>query len=287
MIALIKELILAEVKLSHEIVNTICDNAVAKPHYDSVYRLTYNQADAKTDDLTALMREHDLTSGKKVMEILAGNGFESKVLKQEFPENDYTCVDHSAYFSRFDGLDYVTADCTDTDYRLSSQQDLIFIGSANASMCMLLTLKELLRLAVFLQHNVQINGLAVLSYFEENCNATNFVIDYSVKEIRDHETYTGLYAHWFSGVKCDVETQLNHYYDLVAISADNELTVNSTYSEISYHRDPFVTRSWQTAIVTEIMKTAGFHYAGNKWNPDTRFMPFRKIGTIDRVDYSA
>lgn len=286
MIALIKELILAEVKISAEIVNHICDRAVAKSHYDNVYRLTYNQADPRIEDLMMLMHDYSLTSGKQIMEIMAGNGFESNALKNAFPGNKYTCVDQLAYFSQLNGLTYCTADCTNIDYRHPNKQDLIFIGSANASMCMLLALNELLRLAIFLQHNVQPNGFAVLSYFEENCNATNFIIDYSVKEIKnDHETYNGLYAHWFSAVKCDVETQLNHYYDLVAISPDDELTTGSTYKEISYHEKPFITRSWQTAIVTEVMNTAGFQYVGNKWNPDTRFMPFQKVKCLEQVSY--
>ncbi len=287
MIALIRELILAEVKLSGDIVNDICNKAIAKPHYDSVYNLTYNQADPKTDDLLGLLEAYDLTSGKRVMEIMAGNGFESEVLKNTLPGNQYTCVDHSTYFLPLSGLEYHTADCTDINYRHPNKQDIIFIGSANASMCMLLTLKELLRLATFLQHNVQLNGLAVLSYFEENCNATNFIIDYSVKEITNYSnpTYNGLYAHWFSAAKYDVETQLNHYYDLVAVSADDELTTTSTYKEISYHEKPFITRSWQTAIVMEVMNTAGFNYVGNQWNPDTRFMPFKKVKDIEHIPY--
>lgn len=286
MIGLIRELILAEVKLSADIVNNICDNAVGKPHYDNVYNLTYNQADPQTEDLISLMEDQDLTSGKQVMEIMAGNGFESKELKNAFPDNHYTCVDHAAYFSPLVGLEYCIADCTDVNYKHPTKQDIIFIGSANASMCMLLTLKELLRLAVFLQNNVQPNGLAVLSYFEENCNATNFIIDYSVKKIKNYNhAYNGLYAHWFSAVKSDAETQLNHYYDLVAVSEDSELNTASTYKEISYHEKPFVTRSWQTAIVTEVMNAAGFSYVGNKWNPDTRFMPFKKTQNLDRINY--
>lgn len=286
MITLIRELILAEVKLSKGIVNYICDKAVAKPHYDSVYKLTYNQADPQTDDLISLMEEYDLTSGKLIMEIMAGNGFESSELKNAYPNNQYTCIDHSAYFSPLPGLAYHAADCTDINYKHPNKQDVIFIGSANASMCMLLTLKELLRLAMFLQHNVRQDGLAVLSYFEENNNATNFIIDYSVKEIKNyHDTYNDLYAHWFSAVKSDIETQLNHYYDLVAVSADDELTTRSIYKEISYHEKPFITRSWQTAIVMEVMNAAGFVYVGNKWNPDTRFMPFQKVKDIDLISY--
>lgn len=286
MIALIRELILAEVKISADIINKICDHAVAKPHYDSVYRLTYNQADAQIDDLLALMQEYDLSSGKNIMEIMAGNGFESLVLKKTFPGNRYTCLDHSTYFTPLDGLTYCTADCTDIHYKHINKQDLIFIGSANASMCMLLTLKELLRLAIFLQHNVCINGIAALSYFEENTNATNFIIDYSVKEIQnDLREYNGLYAHWFSAAKYDVETQLNHYYDLVAVSADDELTTASIYKEISYHKKPFTTRSWQSAIVTEVMNIAGFQYIGNKWNPDTRFMPFQKVKDLQQISF--
>ncbi|PTR01495.1 hypothetical protein C8P68_101729 [Mucilaginibacter yixingensis] len=286
MIELIRQLILAEVKLDRQIVNHICNQANAKPHYDSVYRLTYNQADPKVEDLILLMQDHDLASGKKIMEIMAGNGFESQVLKNAFPGNEYTCLDHSAYFSPISGLAYCTADCTDASYKHPDQQDLVFIGGANASMCMLLTLKELLRLAVFLQHNVRLGGIAVLSYFEENCNATNFIIDYSVKEIKnDYEGYNGLYAHWFSAVKCDVETQLHHYYDLVAVSGDDELTTGSTYKEISYHDRPFITRSWQSAIVTEVMNAAGFKYVGNKWNPDTRFMPFQKVKCLESISF--
>jgi hypothetical protein len=286
MIALIRELILAEVKISADIVNEICDKAVGKSHYGNVYNLTYNQVDPKTEDLISLMEEYDLTSGKRVMEIMAGNGFESREVKNIFPNNHYTCVDHSAYFSPLPGLAYHLADCTDINYRHPHKQHIIFIGSANASMCMLLTLKELLRLAIFLQHNIALNGLAVLSHFEENSNATTFSIDYSVKEINNYnDTYNGLYAHWFSAVKCDTETQLNEYYGLVAVSPDDELTTKSIYQEISYHEKPFITRSWQTAIVMEVMNTAGFDYVGNKWNPDTRFMPFKKVKDIEPISY--
>lgn len=286
MIDLIRELILAEVKVDKSIVDHICTHAVGKPHYDSVYNLTYNQADPQTEELVNLLEDHGLTSGRHIMEIMAGNGFETQELKSAFPNNNYTCVDHATYFKPLPGLTYHTADCTDINYRHPTKQDVIFIGSANASMCMLLTLKELLRLATFLQHNVQFGGLAVLSYFEENCSNTNFIIDYSVKQIKNYsDAYNGLYAHWFSAVKCEAETQLTHYYDLVAVSADDELTTRSAYHEISYHTQPFITRSWQTAIVTEVMDAAGFAYVGNKWNPDTRFMPFKKIKEVAPVSF--
>lgn len=287
MIALIRELILAEVKVDPDIVNHICDRATGKPNYDSVYHLTYNQADPKTEDLFSLIEEHGLTEGNHIMEIMAGNGMETREIKNGMPGNQYTCLDHASYFMPIPGLSYHTADCTDINYQHPQAQDLIFIGSANASMCMLLKLKDLLRLGVFLQKNVKLNGLAVLSYFEENINATNFIIDYSVKEVKNYkdQTYNGLYAHWFSAVKCDVETQLHQYYDLVAVTADDELTGSSTYKEISYNIKPFVTRSWQSAVVVEMMESAGFSYAGNKWNPDSRFMPFQKTRELKLIHY--
>ena len=286
MISLIKELILAEIKLDAHVVNTICDAAIAKPHYDSVYNLTYNQADHQTEDLINLMEDNGFNRGKAIMEIMAGNGFESHQLNETFPGNKYTCVDHSDYFNPLPGLSYITADCTNINYRHPEKQDLIFVGSANASMCMLLTLKEVLRLAIFLQNNVKLNGIAVLSYFEENSGATNFVIDYSVRDIKRYrKAYNGLYAHWFGGVKCDTETQLTHYYDLVAVTEDDELTASTQYKEISYHDKPYITRSWQSAIVTEIMNNAGFVYTGNKWNPNSRFMPFKKVKNIEQVSY--
>jgi hypothetical protein len=287
MIALIKELILAEVKIDRDIVHHICEHAIGKPNYDSVYNLTYNQVDPKTEDLVSLMEEHRLTGGKLIMEIMAGNGFETREVKKAFPDNQYACLDNAHYFPPIPGLKYQTADCTDIAFKHPKAQDLIFIGSANASMCMLLKLQELLRLGIFLQNNVKLNGLAVLSYFEETNGLTNFIIDYSVKEIKNYhdQTYNGLYAHWFSAVKFDIETQLHHYYDLVAVSADDELTGSSTYREICYNLEPFIARSWQSAVVMEVMDSAGFSYAGNKWNPDSRFMPFRKVKKVKRIDY--
>lgn len=287
MISLIKELILAEVKINPDIISHICARAAGKPNYDTVYKLTYNQVAPQTGDLVSLMKEYQMVSGMRIMEIMAGNGFESKEVKNALPGNQYTCLDNINYFSPIGGLTYCTADCTDITYRHPEKQDLIFIGSANASMCMLLQLKDLLRLAIFLQHNVNLNGLAVLSYFEENNNATNFIIDYSVNEVKDYEYpgYNGLYAHWFSAVKCDTETQLHHYCDLVAVSADDELTLDSTYKEISYNTEPMLARSWQTSVVMEVMCSAGFKYVGSKWNPDTRFMPFQKIEEEPVVHY--
>lgn len=287
MIDLVKALILAEVKVDPTIIHVICDNATGKPNYDAVYALTYAQAAPKTEDLADLLEEYHLTSDKNIMEIMAGNGFETREIKAGFPENNYSCLDHSHHFEPITGLRYFTADCTDTNYRHPQKQDLIFIGSANASMCMLLQLKDILRLGIFLQSNIKMSGIAVLSYFEENHMATNFIIDYSVKQISNYpdQSYNGLYAHWFSAVKYDVETQLHHYYDLVAVTPDDELTSSSIYKTIVYNTEPFLARSWQTAIVIEIMTDAGFKYVGNKWNPDPRFMPFEKVKELSRVSY--
>ncbi|MGM9476948.1 hypothetical protein ACS5PU_10970 [Pedobacter sp. GSP4] len=287
MIELIRQLILAEVKIAPEIVDQICRQAVPKPHYDLVYSLTYNQADPKTEDLIELLEEYGLGKGHHIMEIMAGNGYESRELAKSFPDNHYSCLDKDTYFTPFPGLNYLNADCTDIHYRHAQQQDLIFIGSGNASMCMLTGLKEIMRLGIFLQNNVRLAGLAVLSYFEEHDAVSNFIIDYSVKAINSHSepAFNGLYAHWFSAVKFDVEKQLHHYHDLVALSYDDELNRDSTYAQVAYHEKPFIARSWQTAIVMEIMQTAGFEYVGNKWNPDCRFMPFKKVENKAGVDY--
>lgn len=283
MIDLIREMVLAEIKIEPEIIRYICANAVAVPNYDLVYQLTYNQADPKVDELVYFMADHNLIEGQNIMEIMAGNGFESKFLKDTFPKNKYNCIDKATYFLPIDGLSYDKADCTDVAYQHPIQQDLIFIGGANASMCMLLTLKDLLNLSTFLQNNTKLGGYAVLSYFEESYNETNFVVDYSVKEIKNHEnaSWNGLYAHWFSVAKRDVEAQLQSYYDLVAVSADAELTKNSQYQKILFQDEPFIARNWQTAIVMEVMQNAGFIYVGNKWNPDARFMPFEKKQNLE------
>jgi len=287
MIELIKQLILAEVKVAPEIIHQICNQAIPKPHYDLVYSLTYNQADPKIEELIDLMEEYGLEKGHQIMEIMAGNGYESNAIAKKFPHNHYSCLDNADYFTPFPGLNYLKANCTDIHYQHPQKQDLIFIGSANASMCMLRELKEIMRLGIFLQNNVRIDGLAVLSYFEEHDAVSNFLIDYSVKAISNHTEpdFNGLYAHWFSAVKFDVEKQLHHYHDLVAVTNDDELNAESSYQEIVYHEKPFIARSWQTAIVMEIMQTAGFEYVGNKWNPDCRFMPFKKVKNRTAIDY--
>jgi len=287
MIELIRQLMLAEVKIAPEIVNTVCNQAIPKPHYDLVYNLTYNQADPKTDDLVDLMNEYGLTKDHHIMEIMAGNGYESNEIAKIFPNNHYSCLDNANYFSPFPGLNYLRANCTDIHYKHTQKQDLIFIGSANASMCMLTELREIMKLGIFLQNNVQLDGLAVLAYFEEHDAVSNFIIDYSVKAINNSSEsgFNGLYAHWFSVVKYDVEKQLHYYHDLVALTNDDELTITSTYEQIAYHEKPFIARSWQMAIVMEIMQTAGFVYVGNKWNADCRFMPFKKVKNKIDINY--
>ena len=263
MLGIIKELILAEVKIDPRITEQICEKARPVENYGAVYNLTYNQSEPKADDL--------------------GDGFETKHIATHFPGNTYLCSDIFDYFEPLKVLSYQKIDCTNTKYKHPIQQDLIFIGGANASMCMLTSLKEILRLSTFLQTNIKSNGFAVLSYFEENYTSTNFSIDYSVDQIKNYhiEQYNGLYTHWFSAVKYDVETQLHHYYDLVAVTADDELSTTSKYLEVVYNKKPFIARSWQTAIVMEIMDNAGFEYVGNKWNMEQRFMPFKKVTEIN------
>jgi len=109
----------------------------------------------------------------------------------------------------------------------------------------------------------------------------------SVKAISNHAepVFNGLYAHWFSAVKYDMEKQLHHYHDLVALTHDDELHSGTAYTQIVYHEKPFIARSWQTAVVMELMQTAGFEYVGNKWNMDCRFMPFKKVKNKDDIDY--
>lgn len=287
MIELIRQLTLAEVKIAPEIIHQICNQAIPKPHYDLVYSLTYNQADPKTEDLIDLIGEYGFVKGHHIMEIMAGNGYESNEIAKSFPDNYYSCLDNLNYFSPFPRLNYLKANCTDIHFKHAQKQDLIFIGSANASMCMLTELREIMRLGVFLQNNIKLDGLAVLSYFEEHDAVSNFIMDYSVKAINNHSEpgFNGLYAHWFSAVKYDIEKQLHYYHDLVALTNDDELSTSTTYEQIVYHEKPFIARSWQTAIVIEIMQTAGFEYVGNKWNPDCRFMPFKKVKNKVYIDY--
>ncbi len=283
MLSLIKELILAEVKIDQKIIDQICEKALPVENYGSVYQLTYNQCEPKVEDLIDFIKDNHLTQNKQIMEIMAGNGFETKHITTQFPYNTYICSDILDYFGPLEGLTYQKIDCTDINYKHPVQQDLIFIGGANASMCMLTSLREVLRLSAFLQTNTKLHGFVILSYFEENYMATNFSIDYSVDQLKNYHVkqYNGLYAHWFSAVKYDVETQLHHYYDLVAVTADDELTTTSKYLEVVYSKAPFIARSWQTSIVMEIMVNAGFEYVGNKWNMEQRFMPFKKVAEVN------
>ncbi len=284
MLAIIKELILAEVKVDPKIVTDLCNQAIPVANYGSVYELTYNQCEPKIEDLVDFIQDNQLSHSMQIMEIMAGNGFETRHIAAKFPQNTYVCSDILDYFTPLEGLTYQKIDCTNTQYKHPIQQDLIFIGGANASMCMLTSLEELLRLCDFLQTNIKLGGFAILSYFEENYSSTNFSIDYSVHQLANYHLthYNGLYAHWFSAVKYDVETQLHHYYDLVAVSSDDELTSASNYLEVAYNEAPFIARSWQTAIVMETMIKAGFEYVGSKWNVEQRFMPFKKVTEVNK-----
>ncbi|MBC6112949.1 hypothetical protein ACFOG5_11535 [Pedobacter fastidiosus] len=109
MIELIRQLMLAEVKIAPEIINRICNQAIPKPHYDLVYSLTYNQLDPKTEDLIDLMEEYGLMKGHHIMEIMAGNGYESNEIAKSFPDNYYSCLDNASYFSPFSGFNYLSA----------------------------------------------------------------------------------------------------------------------------------------------------------------------------------
>lgn len=283
MLEVVSALILAEIKIDPEIVSQICNQAKPSSHYGPIYTLTYNQCEPRVDDLIDFIQDHNLSDNKQIMEIMAGNGFETKHIAAQFPNNTYICSDIADYFECFENLNYQKIDCTNTKYVHPIQQDLIFIGGANASMCMLTSLKEIFRLCTFLQKNIKLGGFGILSYFEENYSSTNFSIDYSVDCIKNYhiKSYNGLYTHWFSAVKYDVETQLHHYYDLAAVTADDELTTSSQYLEVVYNKEPFIARSWQTAIVMEIMTQAGFEYVGSKWNMEQRFMPFKKVTEVN------
>ena len=51
MLGIIKELILAEVKIDPRITEQICEKARPVENYGAVYNLTYNQSEPKVDDL--------------------------------------------------------------------------------------------------------------------------------------------------------------------------------------------------------------------------------------------
>jgi len=283
MIDLIREMLLTESYFDREVILDICKRARGVSNYAQVYELTYNQLPSKTAPIIEFMQEHELMDGKKIMEIMAGNGFETKHIKNTLPGNHYECSDITDYSAQTEGITFHKIDCTDKNYKVGNKQsdlyDMVFIGGANASMCMLTSLQEVIGLSKFLKNNIKNDGFAILSYFEEHFFQTNFTIDYSVSITHDFkdESKNGLYAHWFSGLKRDLETQLHHYYDLVAVSPSPELAKGIQYTEIFYNKEPFTARSWQTAIVMEIMENAGFKYVGSKWNVEPRFMPFQKV----------
>ena len=283
MIDLLREMLLTESYFDRDVIQDICKRAKGVSNYAQVYELTYNQLPPKSEPIIEFMQEHELIHEKKIMEIMAGNGFETKHIRNALPDNHYVCSDLTDYTGSNEGITFHQIDCTDPNYSVGDKQsdlyDLVFIGGANASMCMLTSLQEIIGLSKFLKNTIKNDGFAILSYFEENFFQTNFTIDYSVSITHDFkdENKNGLYAHWFSGMKRDLETQLHHYYDLVAVSPSPELKEGIEYSEIYYNKEPFTARSWQTAIVMEIMENAGFKYIGSKWNVKPRFMPFQKI----------
>jgi myosin-crossreactive antigen len=276
-------MLLTESYFDREVIQDICKRAKGVSNYTQVYELTYNQLPPKTAPIIEFMQEHELIEGKKIMEIMSGNGFETKHIRNTLPENNYVCSDINDYSAQTEGLTFHQIDCTDKNYSVgdkhSNLYDLVFIGGANASMCMLKNLQEIIGLSIFLKNTIKKEGFAILSYFEEHFFQTNFTIDYSVSIIHDFKdpSKNGLYAHWFCGMKRDLETQFHHYYDLVAVSPSLELKKSTKYTEIFYNTEPFTARSWQTAIVMEIMENAGFKYVGSKWNVEPRLMPFQKI----------
>jgi hypothetical protein len=290
-------MLLANGRFPESVIEALALESKAVPNYGELYQLTYNQQEGQIEPIVDFMKANNLVRGNRIMEIMAGNGFETLLIKRKIRGNKYFCSDILDYFEPIEGIEYAKIDCTDMDYRHFTKDrmgndfidpfNMIFIGGANASMCMLTELEQVMKLAMFLQHNVVSGGFAALSYFESADDEDNFNIDYTVTPIEFYsKKLDGQYAHWFGGMRRDTATQLHHYFNMVAVTKDAVLTPKTKYTKVIHGDSPFIARNWQTAIVVEVMKLAGFEYVGAKFEDlNTRFMPFKKTRTIKSLRF--
>lgn len=278
------------------VINNLLEQATPADNYGDLYQLTYNQQDAEIEPIVDFLKERRWTKGKDIMEIMAGNGFESAELRKIIPGNTYFASDIITYFDKIRGIKYRSADCTDITYNVSpasgepyrsQQYDMVFIGGANASMCMLYTLKEIMRLAIFMQHTVKLNGYAVLSYFEEGFDTSSAFVVYSSQKVEMFKKYNGKYAHWFNVIRRDADKQYHQYYNLVGVTTDKEITEKTKFDTALFNSEIFTARSWQSAVVLEIMEEAGFEFVPTTKDLelDTRSMFFKKIKEKNRVSF--
>lgn len=254
MIRLTKETVKGIIGASYPIFNAF-KKVREVPVWGDLYQNTFNQQETNVDSIVEILKKTG-KGNKKVLEVLSGNAYESYLIKQQLPNNDYYGADiDTGYFKKLKGIRYLKEDCT-IPRRGCDVFDFIFVANSNVSLCMFSKEEQMIKHASYVRSRLKKGGLYYPSFYESTEEEKKITVDYQTLKIIS-DKYKGKYAHWFLLNVADLDG-FQMLYNYVFITKDSELKKDSVIIDAMYHQDDFITRGWDRRTIIYFFEQQGF-----------------------------
>lgn len=200
-----------------------------------LYDNTFGAQEATIEDITNLIED---LKPKKVLELMGGNGFESYLLSQKFPDVSFTYLDILEYDSLYltDNCKFLRGDCLLDSF--IDKFDIIFVGTTNASVSEFTEVEELRKLMTFCSNNITETGECFLGMATGVIPESKVELEFSVSL-----NYKGEEVRWGLLVTRDLEELVETYY---CVWLDKTI--------LHYNPKPYRYKIWGLDIVKELSK---------------------------------
>jgi hypothetical protein len=249
------------------------------PFYsDEIYLNTYGQQDAEVQELLDFLKVHNLTRNKRIMELFAGDAFESVLLHKKYPDNKYYAVEKEDYADCPKQITYLKGDVF-KKYGGVNIHDVVFVGPTNKSMCCIKSVKDLIATFKFAHAALRKGGYFLGSFFEDTHMPpdNNFDVDYSVFKLKYAGKYRGLWCHWGNVTRREGATYKHYYFPVVLLSKHKEIKNVKEVRHFFYPNKPESYQSWAFNTVVDVAKMVGFTLEEHDLrSPDGSFIVFKK-----------
>lgn len=261
-------------------------------HDSNMYGITFGAAEADMSNYFDHVKKHRLNrKGVIIGEVMCGTAFETDILKRQFKQPTYLCMDLDESFEKDVskiGAKFYKQDITKVPSHANmlsfyhGRLDLLFVGNSNLSLCTLTTLQQLEGFADFSKYMVKRGGHVIISAFED-CHfgdVDDLHIDVSSIQLKydNRKQYKNKWVHWGMVTHRQPATQLHTYFSVAIISTSKNPEDTKSYRAVNYCLDGGTYRSWQFTTIKEMFELWGFQYKKRALEDTaTSFMAFQKI----------
>lgn len=238
------------------------------PFYGELYNHTLARQDV---DVTNILEIVKRVKPKRVLELFAGEGAESKKLRSLYGNAEYFQLDYGYAKS---SKRRIKGDCINDIYIGTNKFDFVFTGCTNSSLCCVKSVKELISHFIFVGSALNPNGVYSTAFFENVVNPFDFT---------EFDGNYYLYNSKYEGKKVFVHTYIiiepvrfKGWHDmrmLCMMSSTPELT-KETFVKGYFNLYGGEHKAWSIDTVFDVADMCGFRLAEEYVKP-----PIHKIST--------